>query len=155
MLLASFPRLVSKFKIYAFSLGPVKAAFEDLVGELVRFVPSGIAENMDWKLSTRVSLNLSVSFFKADNLISNFVAYSFCLFMSYLNYSSCFSREDITAFSLACSSFAFAKSPCKIYTIFWFLAFSFTYLFKSFFSWEISPSKSATFFSSCSLVYKC
>lgn len=112
-----------------------------------------MAEKTDWILSTKVSLNLSFSFFKADSLISSLVDYYFCFFIYSRSYYSTFYLALMTPLSLVCSYLAFARSFCKIYTIFWFLDFSFVYLLKSFLIWDISPYSVEIFFSRFSLTY--
>ena len=92
--------------------------FDGRSGEFPPVDPSGIAEKTEYRLSTRVSLNLSVYFFNADSLISSLVESSFCFLTYYLSSYSTFSREAIMPFNLFCSYFALTKSPCKIYMIF-------------------------------------
>lgn len=157
LLLASLPRVVKIFKISAFYLAfswPT-VDLDRRSGKFPPAEPSGMEEKTEYRLSTRVSLNLSVSFFNVDSLISSLVDSSFCFLIYYLSYYSTFSREAITLLSLVCSYLALAKSPCKIYTIFWFLDFSLVSLLKSFFNWDISPSKVDICFSSPSLVSRC
>jgi hypothetical protein len=106
-------------------LSLITTDFDEALSEelLLAADPSGRAENTDCKLSTRVSLNLSVYFFNAESLMSSLVDSSFCFFIYSLNYSSTFSRDAMMLFNLVCSSLAFVRSLCKIYTIFWFLDF--------------------------------
>lgn len=126
LLLASFPRVVKILRIYEFYFTPpfyvIMTDFEFLLGE-AEIEPSGIEENTDWRLSTSVSLNLSVSFFKADSLIYSFVESYFCFFSYSLSSSSFFSLRVIAALRRACYSLPLEISACKIYTIFWFLVF--------------------------------
>ncbi len=122
LVLASLPKLLRMFNISAFYfIPPFSSPIVDFEGRSGEFPPAELSEmeeKIEYKLSTRVSLNLSVSFFNADSLISNLVDSSFCFFIYYLKSSSTFSREAITPFNLVCSSLALVKSLCKIYTIF-------------------------------------
>ena len=118
LLRAYLPNVVNKFRIYAFyfDCDRYPDTFDCLVAGVKE--PSGIDPKVKYMLSINVYLNLSYSFFKADNLISNLVNSYFCFLRSSLNSSSLFYLVLMTLLSLKCSSLALLRSACRISTIF-------------------------------------
>lgn len=114
--------------------------------------PSGMEEKTVLRLSVRVSLNLSNYFLTPLNFISSLVYSYFYFFMSSLRDISILSFYAIMPFSLTWSSFALARSPCRIYTIFSSLFFSIASLLRSFFKFPISAYSSVARFSTFSLI---
>ena len=75
------PKFVNRLRIYAFYLETDLSLLDILDCRIFGLAePSGMELNVMYRLSTKLSLNFSYYFFKADNFISSLVQSSFCFF---------------------------------------------------------------------------